>query len=209
MSQELDKNSSYDGRRKINEDESTPLLIGRDNSVRAVVPSELARRPKLMARLEPSDFFRSWSDSERRRHELHSTHIRAAAFLIRAAVLGNEIENPAEGGYDPYTSPYSTGCDKLRNSVALLCLHWCPAVVKILEAALAVLVALTFLEPPHWCREDYSLPYAGCENFLWAMGVPASSFTEDAMAEEKSVHYYPNTNSSKLVRCGAVRCGAN
>ena len=165
--------------------EGTPLLIGRSNSIRATVPKNtgsdsspsIRKRPKLrtLAQFATSDFFQSYSDSERRRHALHASHIGAAAFLIRDAVLGDQVEDPSEGAYDPYQSANETDFEKFRNSVALLCRHWCPSAVKPLWTALTLLILLTFLEPPHWCRDDYSLPFAGCENYLWAKGIPATT----------------------------------
>jgi len=195
--------------------EGTPLLIGRSNSIRATVPKNtgdsdsgspsIRKRPKLrtLAKFASSDWFQSYSDSERRRHALHASHIGAAAFLIRDAVLGDQVEDPAEGAYDPYQSANETDFEKFRNSVALLCRQWCPSAVKPLWTALTLLILLTFLEPPHWCRDDYSLPFAGCENYLWAKGVPATtasttSSTASTTENNQVVEYYPNTGSMWL-----------
>ena len=211
--------------KKSVDNESTPLMIGRVILTPAPLPININvdkynARSRLHKLQRLAQFVvqtsSSFSDRERRRHESRhgsssATHLGAAAGLIRDAVLGDEedvVENPADGSYDPYTAPNETEGDKFRNAVALACRRWCcPTFHKLLWMALAVLIAVTFLEPPHWCRDDPTLPYAGCETYLSAKGIPAGASAindKEESNEQIMVAYYPNTGCSKSVCFASV-----
>lgn len=113
------------------------------------------------------------STSERMRLTKHLPEIGAAAFLVRDAVL-LEVENPAEGAYDPYSDP----SQKIRNDISTVCRRLC-AYRPLLGSMHAIswgLVLLTFFEPPHWCRlEDDDADAIGCADLFQLQGAPAGS----------------------------------
>jgi len=104
----------------------------------------------------------------------------SAAFLIRDAVLG-PLEDPAEGAYNPYTH------HGLRPVISVICRRLCAArVVRFLSlAAVWMLVLVSFLEPPNWCRT------ASC-NVVLSMRGPAAD--EPTLV----VEYYPNSSTLML-----------
>ena len=159
------------------------------------------------------------SDRERHRHQLRGASracLGTAAALVRDCVLGDEVENPSEGCYDPYTASNETDGEKLRNAVALGCRRWCPTANQLVWIPMTLLILLTFLEPPHWCRDNVNLPYGGCETYFRATGVPAGVELSNTAEEEKDarqvakeqsilVPYYPSTDSSKwLLMVGSL-----
>ena len=151
------------------------------------------------------------SDRERHRHQLRGASracLGTAAALVRDCVLGDEVENPSEGCYDPYTASNETDGEKLRNAVALGCRRWCPTANQLVWIPMTLLILLTFLEPPHWCRDNVNLPYGGCETYFRAKGVPAGVELSNTAEEEKDailVPYYPSTDSSKwLLMVGSL-----
>jgi hypothetical protein len=144
-----------------------------------------------------------------------------AAFLIRDAVLGL-VENPADGGYDPYAHP-----DQERlNTISVLCRRICSmrrfrAFVNVMVGSL---ILLTFVEPPNWCRymiregEDVDLDYVlrsgRCEEFMASSGIPASNDDGDVTdGSTEEVQFYPNTSTmylsvyeSHVVECVCLIC---
>lgn len=151
----------------------------------------------------------------------------AAAYLIRDAVLGSDrVEDPAAGAYDPSRALDSSPSSPSRtvvviDAVAVACRRWCRSgtLRRVLHAAVGMLVALTFLEPPHWCRhhrvvdDDDGAEHFGCAAVWGATGVPAGAAT-DGGEGTGSVEYYPNTGSNTWLTvaqshtieavCGAV-----
>lgn len=136
-----------------------------------------------------------------------------AAFLIRDAVLGS-VENPADGAYDPYANPDA----ETLNKVSIICRRICSIrSVSILNyAVIGLLLLLTFIEPPNWCRymvregeeihDAFLIRKGRCEDFMSATGRPASFGADTTDADE--VEYYPNTSTmlltthqSHLVEC--------
>jgi len=120
-----------------------------------------------------------------------------AAFLIRDAFMG-ESENPSMGTFDPYADPN----DSLRNFLSLvfrqvLASRW---LRTLTFAATWILVLLTFVEPPRWCRYGYNGDASiTCEQLFKMKGPPASiQNTTATLPEEDSVEYYPTTRSILL-----------
>jgi two pore calcium channel protein len=127
--------------------------------------------------------------------------IGAAAFLVRDAVLG-QVENPAEGAYDPYANPE----EPWRNTVAIVCGRLCAyrPLLSLLYSVAWMMVTLTFLEPPHWCRTLYGTDSdddggglstsssPGCHALFAMEGTPADKSSLDP------VQLYPNSKSTVL-----------
>jgi hypothetical protein len=152
-----------------------------------------------------SHYVTRYAISERRRRRSHQSKIGRAAMLIRDSILGEDrVENPTHGAYDPYSVPNETSWEITRNAWSMICQKCVthPWVLRLLHAALTVMIALTFLEPPHWCRQPLHKPnvrFGTCEYMLSAKGIPASdNKTHDDADEEKVDFYYPSTSSMWL-----------
>ena len=74
----------------------------------------------------------------------------------------------------------------------------------MLNYAVALLILLTFFEPPHWCRNfrlDMVLPdgqqqellLGGCDTIFRLSGTPALFSAYNSTIENEIVEYYPNT----------------
>jgi hypothetical protein len=158
-------------------------------------PSE---RALLRTSSSISYIFQKFTQSERQ-EALKCEGVGAAAFLIRDAVLGED--NTLTGFYDPYDNP---GSD-FRNLISVICrrLVSYPPLMRLESAFVWLLIVLTFIEPPVWCRSGNSKD--GCESLLTLEGTPAGQ-EDDPSAE--SVLYYPNSksvlltlNQSRVVEC--------
>jgi hypothetical protein len=144
-----------------------------------------------------SRIIRSLSSTQRE-HALRDLGVGPAAFLIKDAVLGYQ-DAPWYGWYDPYENPHR----ELRNLVSVVSgrlvannyMNW------LLIVANWVLFGLSFIEPPHWCRDsdldivqnrtDDSLQEFGdCKVILNARGTAADG-TPD-------VDLYPNSRAMIL-----------
>jgi hypothetical protein len=101
---------------------------------------------------------------------------------------GFQVENPAEGAYNPYQDESQV----FLNHVSIACRRWCShrAVLRVLHAAVLLLLLLTFIEPPRWCEEKQE----GCEALLHLQGTPAGGRPE---ANEVTL-LYPSTQSMFL-----------
>ena len=181
--------------------EDTPL-IGSDNggiqredrldstrsnvSIEATIPYH-KKHSSLSDRL-----LRSLSSTQRER-ALKELGVGPAVFLIREAVRG-EKGSPYEAWYDPYANPEQP----FRNLVALMCGRLVASIwlSRVFFASLWLLVVLSFIEPPHWCRdstldivqgENYDdSQYGSCWTILHATGTSVDG--------EPDVEYYPNYN---------------
>ena len=183
--------------------------------------------------------------SDRERALTHKG-VGAAAFLIQEAVLGR-MENPAygkwrknnvarwkwqdrmclsrsyclsiasTGSYDPYTNRESV----YRNALSIICRRVCSSkpLLQLLNAVAWMLLMLSFLEPPVWCRGDdypHSDKYHGCVEFLEAEGYPATLDNSTDWSIEYRTLLYPNTRTmilsmrqSKIVEAiciGVISC---
>lgn len=135
----------------------------------------------------------SFSSTERQ-HALKVMGVGPAASMIRDAVMGYQ-DAPYEGFYDPYKNQDA----RVRNTVSVVCgrfiaYNWAK---KLLLGANWMLFILSFLEPPHWCRNssleitkgnmNYSLnEYGDCQVLLNARGTTVDG--------EENREYYPNWN---------------
>lgn len=136
-----------------------------------------------------------------------------AAFLIRDAVLGT-TESSCDGAYDPYQHPE---CPRI-NAFAILCRHICSsrAFRHFKYVVLCVLVLLSFIEPPMWCRylvssnqitnDNNDHETWTCQEYMSARGPPAGG-------GEEEFDYYPNTSTtfltvqqSNFVELGCLLC---
>lgn len=141
-----------------------------------------------------SSVARAISERERALREPGVGH---AAQLIKDAVIGHQ-DAPYEGYYDPYRNEQRV----VRNTISIVCGR---LVVQLRGAVLFfswLLFILTFIEPPHWCRElglglqivaDAELEdpeYGDCKIVLGARGTTADG-------EEKQ-QLYPNASSMLL-----------
>ena len=109
-----------------------------------------------------------------------------AAFLIRDVIV-DDWSVAMNWTYNPYDHENS----KLSNKVSMFCRvvlsnYWVGSLIHLVSW---VLVLLTFIEDPGWCRNLEG----GCDNILNMRGVPA--FGEDY---EVDVEYYPNVNTNWL-----------
>jgi Ion transport protein len=124
--------------------------------------------------------------------------LRDAACLVRDAVLGDSADDdPSEGSYCAPSAKDDTPLS-IRDRIAAICrrILVLPPLVNLPLLVGAILICLTFLEPPQWCR---SLP-GGCHTLLDRKGVPfgSSSMDEDKANRDVWVQYYPNTRSVLL-----------
>jgi hypothetical protein len=96
------------------------------------------------------------------------------------------VENLAEGAYNPYQDESKA----FLNKVSIACRRWCShgAVLRVLHAAVLLLLLLTFIEPPRWCEEQQQ----GCDVLLNLQGTPAGG----RVGESDEVTYlYPSTRA--------------
>ena len=76
------------------------------------------------------------------------------------------------GCYDPYANPAA----ELRNLIAIICRRLASyrPIAWFMDAALWMLVILTFIEPPIWCQSwDETTDDDSCANLLSLQGVAA------------------------------------
>lgn len=151
-----------------------------------------------------SSFIDHFTDSERRDKALEKPGIVEAAFLIRDAILGSEVENPAEGAYNPYQNQDHA----FRNAISIVCRRLCAmrAVRRFAYAVVWMLVILSIIEPPAWCFHIPDLEggpdkfTAGhCPRIMALHGPPA-----DDPDSDKNVQYYPNSTAFLLSRYQAT-----
>ena len=152
----------------------------------------------LFVRESKRQILESFSSTERQ-DALKALGVGPAASMIKDAVLGYQ-DAPYEGFYDPYANPDA----EIRNIVSVVCgrfiaYNWAK---KLLLGANWMLFILTFLEPPHWCRDSKLeiargnyLSYDGnefgdCKVILDARGTTADG--------EENQEYYPNWNMTWL-----------
>lgn len=133
--------------------------------------------------------------SEERRHALREKGVGRAAFLIRDAVLGFQ-DAPYEGFYDPYATLNSDVAEiNLRNTISFVCGRLIASgwLTRILLLANWLLFLLSFIEPPHWCRDSdlvlvqnntVDAGYGDCDVLLSAKGMTADGEENQAL--------YPN-----------------
>ena len=131
-------------------------------------------------------------DNSSRESALFRDGVGPAAFLIRDAVLGLNLENPAEGSYDPYAP--TTANYKLRNKFSVFCHRVCASrfFIRSFHLSCWFLLLLTFFEAPSWCKDGNGEADLGavsnCKILLTARGIPAGG-------GEKEVEYYPNSHA--------------
>jgi hypothetical protein len=203
-------------------DESTPLTRdGRQNRIASLfkrathnddddnVPPFVSTTAKNNDQNIKSNLFAAYSHvvaryaiSERRRRRSHQSKIGRAAMLIRDSILGiDRVENPTHGAYDPYSAPNETSWEMTLNAVSMICQKYVtqPWMLRLLHAALTVLIAVTFLEPPHWCRQPLdksNIGFGNCEYTLSSKGIPAADNRTNSAGEDETIDfYYPSTNS--------------
>ena len=183
-------------------DESTPLVSPRVSWHTSSYRTEEGSSRSFRASLRPTfDRFKSfrtkrvtsaWRESKTRRQKaLEKDGVGPAAFLIRDAFLGL-LENPSEGAYNPYIHPESP----IINNIAIFChrLSSITPVRRILNWTIALLVMVTFVEPPNWCL-NHSI--GSCDAVFLLKGPAAENPSE-------TVQYYPNTNTNYLTEFQAV-----
>jgi hypothetical protein len=133
--------------------------------------------------------------SSARQQALKNLGISPAAHLIRDAVLG-EKGTPYEAWYDPYANPDQP----FKNFVCVLfgrvlSHRW---MLRVLRGAAWTLVLLSFIDPPHWCRNsDLDIVQVGEDNKFGTCGVIMKT-RGTASDGEEDVEYYPNTDSMWL-----------
>lgn len=179
--------------------ETTPLL-SESSILRNNRPSTFGRSSTQSAasfRHVSNRIIRSLSSSQRE-HALRDMGVGPAAFFIKDAVLGHQ-DAPWYGWYDPYENPDR----EIRNFLSLFCgrliaynfMNW------LMLAANWILFALSFIEPPQWCRDsdldiaqnnvdDNLREFGDCKIILNARGTAADG-TPD-------VDYYPNSRAMWL-----------
>ncbi len=174
--------------------ETTPLL-----SEGSVISPRDGRESSSFSFKHPSlrKLLESVSSTERE-HALQVMGVGPAASMIKDAVMGYQ-DAPYEGFYDPYENPDT----EVRNAISVVCgrfiaYNWAK---RLLLGANWVLFILTFLEPPHWCRDskleitkgnlnDSLSEYGDCQVLLNAVGTSADG--------QENQEYYPNWNAMWL-----------
>jgi hypothetical protein len=144
-----------------------------------------------------------------KRHELLAGNVGIAAYLIRDAVLGDDyaVEDPVDGAYNPFSS--SNTKNVLRNEISIICRKCCSSwtTLRLLHYSVAVLLLLTFFEPPHWCRnyqlsimspddQQPTIVFGSCDTILRLSDTPKLETTTSNMTESNIVEYYPNTTTA-------------
>lgn len=128
--------------------------------------------------------------SSQRKIALKNSGIGPAARLIRDAVLGQE--SYADLWYDPYNN----GGKPLKNISSVVCKRILSHryMERLLVVSGWVLILLTFIEPPHWCRNSnlgqtvaHDNEFGTCKIIMEARGVSADG--------EENVDLYPNYNT--------------
>jgi hypothetical protein len=192
-------------------DEGTSWRIDEDSTRSASFPSTPYNSLRSSLLQSSSSIWNRYTvtTSERQR-ALQKPGVGAAAFLIRGAVLG-QVENPAEGAYDPYDKPN----EAFKNTTAVVCGRACANrwLVRVLTATAWILVLTSFVEPPHWCcdkgtdAQQSATQYEGCLAYFAAEGIPAVSNTTLEVngnndnrdyVSATTVQYYPNSSSVLL-----------
>lgn len=189
--------------------EKMPLLSSfrKNNSVtsnRSVHFGEESSRPESFRLVHhASSFIDHFTDSERDK-ALEKQGVGEAAFLIRDAVLGSEVENPAEGAYNPYQNQDHV----FKNAVSIVCRRVCAirAVRRFTYAVVWMLVVLSVIEPPAWCfhipgleGDAHTFTAGHCPRIMALHGPPA-----DDPDSGKDVQYYPNSAPFLLSRYQAT-----
>jgi hypothetical protein len=178
--------------------ESTPLLS--DGSVGSAISSKGGWNNANGSFMRDSlgQILESFSSTERQ-DALKAFGVGPAASMIKDAVLGYQ-DAPYEGFYDPYANPDA----EIRNMASVVCgrfiaYNWAK---NLLLGANWMLFILTFLEPPHWCRDskleiaqgnnlNYDVnEFGDCKVILDARGTTADG--------EENQEYYPNWNMTWL-----------
>ncbi len=145
----------------------------------------------------------SWSESLMMSHTKEHNHITSAAFLLRdAIILSRESSLIAHNDYlvsmNPITGEGSSdnGCSKFCRRILTQ-----PIVSNLLSLCIIGLVAISFIEPPTWCRDfkpygdDASSSLHGCEAALTMQGKPAF-YVDDT--EDTMQYFYPSVRSDIL-----------
>ncbi len=143
----------------------------------------------------------SWSQSLMSSHSEEHNDITTAAFLLRDAIILSKATSLfAHTDYLVSTNPITSsgasmnGCSKVSRMILTN-----PFVTSLLSLSVISLVAISFLEPPTWCRDFQNTqdPSAegGCKAALYMRGTPAF-YIDDT--ETKSQYYYPSVRSDYL-----------
>lgn len=150
--------------------------------------------------------FSGHSTDDKKRHKLLAGNVGAAAYLIRDAVIGDDymVEDPSNGAYNPFSSSNSNFV--IRNETSKTCRKYCSSwtTLRVLNYAVIVLIILTFLEPPHWCRnyrlnmismdgQQQEILLGSCDQVLRLSGKAASNAAHSITMDSYVVEYYPNT----------------
>ena len=188
-----------------NNSEKVPLLSSfrKNNSVtsnRRIHFEEESSPPESLPLVhDVSSFMDHFTDLERDK-ALEKPGVGEAAFLIRDAILGSEVENPAEGAYNPYQNQDHA----FKNTVSIVCRRLCAiqAVRRFTRAVVWMLVILSVFEPPAWCFHIPGLEgnvdmftEGHCPRIMALHGPPA-----DDPGSDKNVQYYPNSLAFLLSR---------
>jgi hypothetical protein len=107
--------------------------------------------------------------------------------FVPALGVGFQVENLADGAYNPYKDESKA----FLNNVSIACRRWCThgPVLRVLHAAVLLLLLLTFIEPPRWCEEQHQ---PGCDVVLNLQGTPAG---RGAGESDKVTFLYPSTRA--------------
>ena len=153
-----------------------------------------------------------WTDSLRNRTAQHPG-VYPAAFLLRDAILGSaaDMTEAVFEGVD-YFDQYSMDNHPVLNYISRLC-RWIltfRSINYLEQTAVWVLVLLTAIEPPFWCRDYEPVEvtvlegYGECYSLMSMRGPPAFGGGED-------VDYYPSflspwlsVHQSLAVECACI-----
>jgi two pore calcium channel protein len=180
---------------ELEKSEKSALLSPNDKCEKHSPP----RTKRLLRSSSQLHSFSSLLEREDARHRsLERRGVGQAAFLIRDAVMGT-TESSLLGAYDPYRHPNNYWL----NTCSIVCrrLSSSRTFRHFKSAVLCVLVVLSLVEPPNWCRtliregeivdtSEY-LETGRCYELMTARGPPAGD-------GEKDVDYYPNTSTMLL-----------
>lgn len=159
----------------VSESECNDSIMAKDGLQGEGTPLLKIVERKSIAR-SVSSFLQGAIGSERQ-HELQK--VWAAAHLVRDSFIG-ETDEPYDSWYDPYAKPEN----QFKNDCAIFCCHLEAKLVWPISFAMWILVLLSFIEPPYWCRElgiETEDPFGSCGAVLNAHD-----------SSDEKLAYYPN-----------------
>jgi hypothetical protein len=166
----------------------------------------------------------------------HRKREQRRAYLIREAVSEDVVEDIfyVDGDDDVNVNDMelrTADISTTNRTISMYCRRICRQmiVLRILFGTIAILIILTFVEPPHWCR-NFTLPVVlvesqqsqqmveqmDCSTIFLSMGIPVLSLNDnnsssnivdtDEQQQQQQQQYYPNTGTSIYLTISQSHC---